>query len=430
MRNRAGSDHPRDFPTDFLWGSGTAAHQVEGSNAGSDWWHWERTPGSGVPEPSGPAIRHWERFDQDFELLSSLGQTAHRFSLEWSRIEPAPGEFSTAALDHYAQVLDSLHRHDLIPFASLYHFTLPHWFQQQGGWLAPDALDRFEAYVAVVTERLGDQMPFVCTINEPQVLSLMGHITGRFPPGAKDPVAAVTVNHTLMAAHRRATAVVRAGRGSAKVGVCLQLAPVEALRPGDPADEAKAAFLRSLIRDDHLADLTAGGDVGDWVGLQYYTRLLIDGHAEQAIADAPAGSEVSSLGWEVYPEGFAQALRDLSSVGLPIFVTENGISTKEDAQRIDYLESHLGVLAGALADGVDVRGYLHWTSFDNFEWYHGYEPTFGLVGIDRDNDYARVVRPSARALGRVASTGRVSALREAGPVPVEEPVQQLSGASL
>ena len=402
----------RDFPDSFLWGSGTAAHQVEGNNTASDWWRWERAQGSGVREVSGRAIDHWNRFDEDFALLGSLGHNAHRFSLEWSRIEPEPGNFSTEALDHYAAVLDSIQRNGMTPFASLYHFSLPQWFQECGGWLAKDALDRFEAYAGVVAERLGDQMPFVCTVNEPQIMSIMGFVTGAFPPGLQDPAAAVAVNRTLIAAHRRATVAVRAGKGSPRVGVCLQLAPVEALRPGDPADEGKAAFLRAIIRDDHLADLAAGGDVGDWVGLQYYTRLRIDGRADQALADAPEGAEVSSLGWEVHPAGFDQALRDLAAVGLPIYVTENGISTQDDDQRISYMESHLRVLADVMADGVDVRGYLHWTSFDNFEWYHGYEPTFGLVGIDRDNDLARLVRPSARAYARLATSGRLTDLRK------------------
>jgi len=149
----------RDFPADFLWGSSTGAHQVEGGNTNNDWWQWEHTPASTAVASSGDGIDHWHRFETDFALLSSLGQNAHRFSLEWSRIEPAEGEFSRAALDHYAQVLESLARHGLTAFATLYHFTLPQWFAARGGWLAPDALDILGHYVGQVATTLGDLIP-------------------------------------------------------------------------------------------------------------------------------------------------------------------------------------------------------------------------------------------------------------------------------
>jgi beta-glucosidase len=401
------------FPSDFFWGSATAAHQVEGGNTNNDWWDWEHTLGTAAVESSGDGIDQLHRYDEDFALLASLGQNAHRFSLEWSRIEPAEGEFSRSALDHYKRVLESLHSHGLTPFATLYHFTLPRWFAQRGGWLAPDACDLFGRYVERVAGSLGDLMPYVCTINEPQIVSLMSYKTGEFPPGENDLDKAVAANRTLAAAHRTAVAALRAGRGKPLAGTALQLLPVEPLRPDSDADVAAAAALTAFTANTHLDDLLAGGDVGDFVGLQYYTRLRVDASSERLLAPAPEGVETSMIGWELYPEGFGDVLRRLSGVGLPIVVTENGIATANDAQRVRYLDMHLRELKRAMDDGVDVRGYFYWSSFDNFEWSKGYMPRFGLISVDRDDDLRRVVNPSAVVYGEVARTGSLKALTEA-----------------
>lgn len=402
-----------DFPADFLWGSATAAHQVEGGNVNSDWWDWEHDPSSPAVESSGDGIDHWHRYDEDYALLASLGQNAHRISLEWARIEPAPGEVSRAALDHYRRVLESMHRHGLRPLVTLYHFSLPRWCAQRGGWLAPDALDLFGRYVSTVAEALGDLMPYACTVNEPQILALMSHGTGDFPPGRRDPVLAAQVNLTLAAAHRTAVQALRAGRGAPLVGTCLQLPPIEPLRPDEPADVAAAAELEAFMVGTHLDDLAAGGDVGDFVGLQYYTRIRVDASSTALLARAPAGAETSMIGWEVYPQGLSQMLHRLGEIGLPIIVTENGIATNDDDQRVRYLQSHLREVAGALAAGVDIRGYIAWSAFDNFEWSHGYGPRFGLVGIDREDGLRRIVRPSAVAYGEVARSGSLKPLDDA-----------------
>jgi beta-glucosidase len=414
----SGTPAGRDFPADFLWGSATSAHQVEGGNTNNDWWAWEQDPRSPAPS-SGDGIDHLSRYDEDFALLASLGQNAHRMSLEWSRIEPAPGEFSRAGLDHYARVLESMDRHGLAGFVTLHHKTLPLWFAERGGWLAPDALDRFERYASVVASRLGELAPYFCTINEPQIIALFGYATAQMPPGHRDAGEATEVNHILTAAHRRAVAALRTGAGSPSVGVCLQLAPAEPLRPDHPDDIAAAKTVRSLLVDTHLDDLRNGGDVGDWVGLQYYTRVKIDAREPSLIAPPASGAEATQMGWEIDPAGFAEMLTTIATIGLPIFVTENGIATADDEQRRRFMLSHLSELERVMAAGVDVRGYLHWSAFDNFEWNHGYGPTFGLIGIDHADGLRRVVRPSALAFARLARSGRLDALAgdNAAPLP-------------
>lgn len=398
------------FPPGFFWGSGTAAHQVEGGNTNNDWWDWEHTPGSAAVESSGDAIDQWNRYPQDFALLAALGQNAHRFSLEWSRIEPAEGEFSRAALDHYARVLESLAGNGLTAFATLYHFSVPRWFEQRGGWLAPDALDLFGRYVERVSAALGDRIPYACTINEPQIKALLGYATGRFPPGLTDVTTAFQANQVLAQAHRVATQALRAGRGAPQIGTCLQLPPVVPLDPDNADDVARAAGLKKLLVDSHLDDLRTGGDIGDWVGLQYYTRLRIDAAAERPVAPPPAGVDTNQMDWEIYPAGLGEMLRLIGGLGLPVVVTENGICTDDDRQRVRFLHDHLREVERAIAEGVDVRGYLYWSSFDNFEWSHGYAPTFGLIGIDRQDRLRRVVRASAALYGEVARTGSLDVL--------------------
>lgn len=401
-----------DFPSGFLWGSATAAHQVEGGNTNNNFWAFEQVAGSSVKEPSGDAIDHWNRFDDDFALLAALGQNAHRFSLEWSRIEPAKGQFSQAALDHYKRVLDSLHRHGLTPFATLHHFTLPQWLAEEGGWQSPDALDLFGRYAERIATSIGDLVPYVGTINEPSIASSSAYLAGTHPPGVKDLEQARQVNLTLAAAHRTGVAAMRTGLGKPMVGTCLSMPYIEPLRQDDEADVATAAKLRGFLIETHLDDLRAAGDPGDFIGVQYYARDRADATSATMAAPAPESAEISDMGWEVFPEGLGHVLREVAEVGLPVIVTENGISTRDDNQRVRYLASHLQELKATLDGGVDVRGYFHWSAFDNYEW-GSYDPHFGLIGIDRDNGLRRIVRPSATYYGEVSRTGSLAALVDA-----------------
>jgi len=395
----------RDFPEGFLFGSSTAAHQVEGGNFNNDWWAWEHAPHTPCVEPSGDAIDQWHRYEEDFALLASLGQNAHRLSLEWSRIEPAPGEYSTAALEHYRRVLGTLEQHGLRPFVTLHHFTLPRWLAQRGGWLAPGAIERFARYVERAAAALGDLMPFAGTINEPQIVAVMGYRHGWFPPGLRNPVLFERVTRRLIDAHVAAVQAVKTGRGDPQAGVCLQLPAFEPARPGDPACVVACDELVGWMEQVYLDGL-----VGDWVGVQYYTRQRVDPAAAGGFAPAPDGAPLTQMGWEIHPEGLHRAIHSAARTGLPVYVTENGIATSGDEQRLAYMRDHLAQVARAIADGVDVRGFHYWSSFDNFEWAEGYRPTFGMIGIDRARGLRRVVRPSARAYAELAAAGRLEAL--------------------
>lgn len=399
----------RDFPESFLWGAATAAHQVEGGNTNSDWWSFEHAPFTAARESSGDGIDHWHRYADDLALLASLGHTAHRFSVEWARIEPAEGEFSTAAIRHYRDVLDEVHANGMVAFVTLHHFTLPAWFAARGGWTAPDALHVFERYVRRVTAALGDSLDFVCTINEPQMVALHGYLEGYHPPGIANPTLWKRVGRTLLDAHHRAVSAARETT-DASVGLVVQL-PLLAPARDDADCRAFCAELQHELVDLYLDGLT--GDSGDFLGVQYYRKNWVDPALPTIFATPPAGTPVTQMGWAVHPDGLREVLHRAARTGMPLFITENGIATRDDAERIAYLEAHLRAAVQAMAEGVDLRGYLHWSAFDNFEWSEGYGPTFGLVAIDREDDFRRHPKPSAHAFARVARSGRIAELGRA-----------------
>jgi beta-glucosidase len=240
----------------------------------------------------------------------------------------------------------------------------------------------------------------------------MGYRQGWFPPALRSPGQFKRVTRRLIEAHGAAVAAVKSGRGDPLAGVCLQLPAFEPARPDDPACVAACAELVHEMEEIYVEDLT-----GDWTGVQYYTRQRVDPTAADGFAPAPDGAPLTQMGWEVHPEGLHRAIVSAARAGLPVYVTENGIATADDGQRIAYMREHLAQVARAIAAGTDVRGFFYWSSFDNFEWAEGYRPTFGLIGIDRDDGLRRVVHPSARAFGALATTGSLAALAGSGDVP-------------
>lgn len=348
----------RDFPADFLWGTATAAHQVEGDNHNSDWWRFEHASGSGARESSGDAIDHFHRYREDFALLAEMGHDAHRLSIEWARIEPAPGEFSRAAIAHYRSVLEALRATGMRSFVTIHHFTIPEWFAQRGGWLAPDALELFDRYCRRAFQELGELMDFACTINEPQMIALHGYLEGYFPPGVTNPTLWKRVGRVLLEAHRVAVRAARA-ESDAKPGLVLQL-PLLAPARDDDACRAFLAVMRTEIVDLYVDGLTGDPDAGDWVGVQYYRKNWVDPASPTLFGPPPADAQLTQMGWAVHPDGLREMLHRAAQIGVPLYVTENGIATEDDSERIGYIESHLGAVAQARAEGADVRGYVHW----------------------------------------------------------------------
>ncbi|MER5637931.1 family 1 glycosylhydrolase [Kitasatospora sp. NPDC002227] len=376
------------LPDGFLFGASTSAHQTEGGNTNSDWWQLEHRTGTPLAEPSGDAADSYHRWPVDMDLLAELGFTDYRFSIEWARIEPEPGRFSRAATDHYRRMVDGALERGLRPMVTLHHFTLPRWFAERGGWTAPDAVGLFARYAEAVEPVLREGVRHVCTINEPNLLATL---TADAAPAPGLPLPDPELTATLIAAHRAATAAVKAAAPALRTGWSVANQVYQAV-PG--AEEVAAAYRRP--REDVFLEAARADD---WIGVQAYTRTRIGRHGPLPV---PKGAELTLTGWEFYPAALGEAIRHTASVvgDVPVIVTENGIATHDDGRRVSYTRGALEELARALADGIDVRGYFHWSALDNYEW-GSFRPTFGLIAVD-PRTFLRAPKPSAHWLGRIA----------------------------
>jgi beta-glucosidase len=386
-----------EFPGSFVWGTATAAHQVEGGNWNNDWWEWEHAPGTACVEASGDACDHYWRYPQDLDLLTELGFGSYRFSVEWSRVEPEEGEWSRAQLDHYARMLDACHDRGLLPVVTFHHFTTPRWVAADGGWTNPVTAERFARFCERTVAHLGDRIGMACTINEPNVVSLIGWVVGAFPPGrTHDLDGYARANDVLVAAHHRAVQALKAGPGEFPVGLTVAMGDWGA----EPGYENTIDEYRKVHEDQFLE---AARD-GDFVGVQSYARTRV---GKSGVVGPESGVEVLPMGYEYWPEATEAAIRHATLAEVPIYVTENGIGTDDDEQRIRYLRDSLAGVARTIEDGIDVRGFFHWSLLDNFEWAFGYQMRFGLVAVDRDTQQ-RTLKPSARWLSEVVRTNRLS----------------------
>jgi len=386
-----------EFPPDFVWGAATAAHQIEGGNVNNDWWVWEHTPGSGTTEPSGDACDSFHRWREDVELVAGMGLGAYRFSLEWSRIEPEQGEFSPAALQHYRRICETCIELGITPVVTFHHFTIPRWLSVRGGWEAADAPECFARFVTRAAAHLGSVIGWACTINEPNVTGVMGYTQGEFPPGVKDDLRRhLQVNEAMVRAHRLAVEALRAGPGSFPVGLTLSMAELKADEGGETVRDAAEEILENVFLRGTAGD--------DFVGVQCYTRIHF-GPTGQA-GDDPSVPQ-TQMGYEYWPQVVEYTVRRAAAyTGIPVVVTENGIATDVDAERIAFVSEALRGVRRCLDDGVDVRGYFVWSLLDNFEWAHGYGPKFGLHSVDR-HTFARRAKPSAAWFAGVARANAV-----------------------
>ena len=424
------------FPEDFLWGAATAPHQVEGQNNGSDWWDWETRPDSVVAEPSGDAIDHLHRYPEDIDLLASLGLGVYRFGVEWARIEPEPGVYDARWLEHYRAMAACVRSRGMVPMVTLYHFSLPRWVAQQGGWGSAATPGLFARYCRTVVAHLGNHLDRVITINEPGVVAFAGYLAPLgFPPGRRSVPEWQRASANLTTAHVLGRAAVREA-GDVRVGASHSMAEWEANRAGRPVMELMRRGMEDVFLD--------ACDDDDFVGVQTYTRIPVRlplvlgpgawamahsgvlrrlvlprvlsagvGDAYGAVTEADATR--TDMGYEYRPQAVAATVRRVAARfgGKDIVVTEHGIAADDDARRVAFITAGLAALHEVIADGVPLRGYVHWSAFDNFEWALGYRMHFGLIGVDRATQERRV-KPSARLLGSIARSGELV-------VPAPEP---------
>ena len=392
------------FPPDFLWGSATSSHQVEGGNTANTWWRWEKDPshildGSVSGDASGWIQNRWR---DDLDHAASGGQNAHRCSLEWSRLQPAPERWDDGAIHFYRTMLQGMHERGLRPFVTLHHYTDPIWFADRGGWLADDALQRFSEYVAGAVDRFGDLCSDWCTLNEPNAYVLQGHIGGNYPPGEKSIRRAYRVAARLAEAHGAAYHVIHALQPEARVGIVILHYDLMPAHPNRAWNSRLVDALSHLV-NDFFPDAAAYGripslfgrtrrdlpqDTLDFFGLNYYTGVHI-GWSLRHIRRLgfhyfyPPGAARSDTGLvALHPDGFTRAMRWAAAYGRPVIITENGVDDSEDALRPRFLVEHIERVWHALNDGIDVRGYFHWSIVDNYEWDKGWSHRFGLWELD------------------------------------------------
>ena len=425
------------FPDDFMWGTATAAHQVEGNNSNSDWWDWELRRGSPCKEPSGTAIDHYHRYPRDIAVLKGLGFNTYRFSVEWARIEPKDGFFDETQIDHYRQMIALCRKSKLIPMVTLNHFTLPQWVAERGGWLNERTPELFERYVRRVVEAFGDKVDWYCTINEPGVVAFGGYLGALgFPPGTHGVDNWNSSTKQLIRAHQRALAAIKKIRPGAMVGQTHAMQEWESNAAGKSAMEyarkkGEGVFLEASKDDDFIGvqtytrtrielstpiGLLAGaalsvGPIEKLLVSQMLRRQTlgdIDNITRGAAADTGEPVRRTQMGYEFRPQAVAATVARAAELlpGKPIVVTEHGVATADDAERIEFITEGLKALHPLIGAGIPLKGYIHWSAFDNFEWSEGYRMEFGLIAVDRETQ-ERSPKPSAQFLGGIARRNRL-----------------------
>jgi beta-glucosidase len=406
------------FPDGFLWGVASAGHQIEGNNVDSDTWFLESVTPTIFSERSGRAADGWNRWHEDLDLVAGLGLTSYRFSVEWARIEPVEGVFSHEALDHYEAIVDGCIARGLAPVVTFNHFTAPHWFAKRSAWLDPESANLFARYCGVVMDRFGDRIAIAVTFNEPDLPEMLSWMD--LPPFVAEleratleaastsaGVPRYRVGNVMLhedfasmrvgmtAAHRAAKAAIKQRRPELMVGLSVAIIDDVAAPGGEDIRDRKRAEVYQhwleLARED------------DFVGVQNYERAIYGPNGE---IHPSARATVNEQGTAVEPDSLRGAVEYAYGVAkVPIIVTEHGISTADDAVRQGFIEPSLLGLEKAIAAGVPVLGYFHWTLMDNFEWIFGYSRQLGLHTVDRTT-YERTSKPSASVFAKAVAARR------------------------
>jgi beta-glucosidase len=403
------------LPADFLWGTAISAHQSEGGNINSDAWLLERTTPSMFLEPSGDACDSYHRYGEDIALAASLGFNCHRLGIEWARIEPEPGVFSRAELDHYARVLETCHAHGLKPMVTFSHFTVPRWFAARGGFEVSDSPDLFARFCEETTKRLGPLMPYATTFNEANIPLLIRLMRGgRTSPKMAEMTAAAAkasgserfssilfadpdvITPNLIAAHAKGYRAIKAHIGEGLVGLTLTMQQIEAV-----GENSLAPVVQASIYGDWWDQARTNAD---FIGVQTYTRMRI---GDRGALRPPEGAEMTAAGYEFRPQALGETIRLAArETGKPIYVTESGIATDDDTRRIAFIDAALAEVRACREDGIDVKSFIQWSLLDNFEWTKGYGEHFGLVAVDLET-FVRTPKPSARHLGAIAKANAI-----------------------
>ncbi|MFZ5559516.1 MAG: glycoside hydrolase family 1 protein [Patescibacteria group bacterium] len=372
------------FPKNFYWGTATSAYQVEGGIR-NDW------SAAGQKYDAGIACDHYHRYEEDFDLAKSMNNNAHRFSIEWARIEPEEGKFDQNEIEHYRKVILALRQRGLEPFVTLYHWTLPSWFVKRGGWLNRKAPEYFEQYVGFVVRNL-PEVKFWIILNEPEIYSSHSYLNGAWPPCKKNIIFYLLVIKALIKGHKKAFKIIKSIQPSANIGIAKNNVYFEGWLRAVANWWWNFCFLNKIKNHQ------------DFIGINYYFHNRIRGFK----FNQNENKVISDMGWEIYPEGIYHVLKDLKRYNKPIFITENGLADADDSRREKFIVEHLKWIHKAIKEGVDMRGYIHWSLIDNFEWAWGFEPRFGLIEIDYKNNLKRTPRPSSKVYAEICKNNALN----------------------
>jgi beta-glucosidase len=401
------------FPKNFFWGASVASHQVEGGTI-NQWSVWELAHAQELAKNShkklkylprwedikkyaedpnnyvsGKGVDHYNKFREDFDILKKLELNSFRFGVEWSRIEPEEGVWNQEAIEHYHLYIDELKKRGIAPIMNIWHWTMPTWFTDKGGFKKYSNIKFFDQFIEKIADEYSNKIDYVITLNEPNVYASYGYLNGQWPPQEKNFFAFLKVYWILTKAHKHSYKILKSKNPQINVGVAAQLSNIQAKRPHNILDELSTKWMRYFWNWWFLKRITKQQD---FVGINYYFTDYYTGRIKLKNPEIP----LNDLGWYMEPEGlYPLLLRTWVRFKKPIIITENGVADALDQYRQWWIEETIIAIERALSEGVDVRGYFHWSLLDNFEWAYGWWPKFGLVAVDRKQGMKRTIRPSA-----------------------------------
>lgn len=420
------------FPEHFLWGTATAAHQIEGGNENTNWGEWEKNS-SHIKDRSNAeiAVDGWNRYKEDIRLMKDLGVNSYRFSLAWNKIEPEQGKINKAALRHYDDLINELLANHIKPMITLHHFTHPLWFDRLGAFEKEENIKFFVEFSKLVFARYHSRVKLWVTFNEPNVFVTSAYFNTSFPPGKADSKIGAEVLKNMLKAHvnvyQTLTEFGMKDYERPQIGIAtsiFQFEPARRWHLGDWAiarissntfNESVLGFFRTGTMkfyvpfdiDFSYADSDAPNTL-DFVGVNYYSHYAyrFDTDFKKAANSLPvAGEEMTDMPYTIYTEGIYRAISDVSTLNKPIIITENGIADATDEKRAKYIKQSVYAVSKAVKDGCDVRGYYYWSLMDNFEWAEGYTQKFGLYEVNLQTQ-ERKLRNGSKAFTEIIGKPR------------------------
>lgn len=397
------------FPAGFFWGTSTSAYQIEGGNT-NDWSEWEKSEARSKKlkaegkNPNdyicGQACKSYELFREDIKCLQELNCSVYRLGLEWSRIEPEAGKFDKQAIAHYRLILKTVKENNIKIVLTLWHWTNPVWLIKQGGWENRKVRESFSRYARLIVNEFGDLVDFWVTLNEPLMIIGHGYLDGKFPPNKKFSPALFKVFNNFVAVHKESYKIIHNKYPSAQVSLAMTTGAFTPANKYNPL-EILMVKLANYFRNDWFLNRIKG--CFNYIGVNYY-------HHDRLIWHPPfkknLNEKITDLGWEIYPQGLYQVLKNYQKYQKPIYILENGIADADDKLRPNFIKDHLYYVHQAISEGIDIRGYFYWSLLDNFEWAEGYWPKFGLYAVDRKT-FKRAPRPSAKIYAEICKNNQV-----------------------